>query len=197
MTSQARIPSPVKCPSILGWRNARRITPSNSPLPPTATALVPAPKAVMIPASTRSLSCQSALVTWNGIADRSPYAVRPLKLTYVAGVASADGASVIHSGSRRKCRSPPIGTSPRIRGSALKGPHGRDRWSKPACADGDTVRASTATPAGGVATRSPSPRRSEKRPSGHSSRVRPDNAPARRMPRNWSASLNVLRSTAW
>ena len=46
-----------------------------------------------LPASTRSLSCQSALVTWKLIRDRSPYAVRPSSSTYVSGVASRVGAS--------------------------------------------------------------------------------------------------------
>jgi hypothetical protein len=46
-----------------GRENASSITPSNSPRPPISIAPVGAPKAVMMPASTRSLSCQSRLVT--------------------------------------------------------------------------------------------------------------------------------------
>ena len=72
---------PEKWPSIRGLLNARVITPSNSPRPPTATAPVFAPNAVMIPASSRSLSCQSALVTWKGMSERSPHAVRPWNST--------------------------------------------------------------------------------------------------------------------
>ena len=60
-----------------GFENAASITPSNSPLPSIATAPVGAPNVVMMPASTRSLSCQSMLVTWNGICDLWPNAVRP------------------------------------------------------------------------------------------------------------------------
>ena len=45
----------------------------------TATAPVGEPKSVMMPASSWSLSCQSRLVTWNGMRERSPHAVVPWK----------------------------------------------------------------------------------------------------------------------
>ncbi len=151
----------------------------------------------MMPASTRSLSCQSALVTWNGIVDRSPYAVRPSKATNVVCVAMTEGAIVIHSGESLKCRSPPMGTSPRIRGSLLKGPHARCRAACAASIDGGIVRGSTATPAGGVTVRSPSPVRSTKRPSGQSSDVWPESSPATRMPAHPVVLLKLLRSTSW
>ena len=43
-------------------------------------------KAVINPASRRSLSCQSVLMRWNGMCEFAPYSVRPLKLRYVCGV---------------------------------------------------------------------------------------------------------------
>src|SRR5690606_4583721 len=108
---------------------ACRMVPSNVPTPPTGTALVGDPSAVMMPASTRSLSCQSVLVTWKGMAECSPYAVRPSKATYVFGLAIQDGSSVIQSESSRHATSPPIGTSPSTRGSLLNGPQGRTTGS--------------------------------------------------------------------
>jgi hypothetical protein len=68
----ARISSPENTPSIRGLENASSMTPSNSPYPPIGIAPVFEPKAVMMPASTRLLSCQSRLVTWKGIRERSP-----------------------------------------------------------------------------------------------------------------------------
>ena len=71
-TSHARIRSPVNVPSMRGRRNSFSITPSNVPKPPIGIAPVRAPKAVMIPASSRSLSCQSALRTLNWMREASP-----------------------------------------------------------------------------------------------------------------------------
>jgi hypothetical protein len=55
--------SPVNVPSIRGFAKPRSMTPSNWPEPPTSTAPAGDPNAVMIAASTRSLSSQSRLVT--------------------------------------------------------------------------------------------------------------------------------------
>ena len=44
---------------------------------PMGMTPVLAPNAVMMPASTRSLSCQSRLVTWKGMRESRPNAVRP------------------------------------------------------------------------------------------------------------------------
>ncbi len=86
VTSNARISCATKCPSTRGRPIASVITPENSAEPPTVMGLVGAPNAVIMPASTRSLSCRSALVTWNGMLELSPHAVRPLNVTSVAGV---------------------------------------------------------------------------------------------------------------
>ena len=64
-----------------GREKASSITPSNSPWPPIGIAPVGEPNVVMIPASTRSLSCQSRLVTWKGMFERWPYAVCPWNST--------------------------------------------------------------------------------------------------------------------
>jgi hypothetical protein len=86
------------------------MTPSNCPWPPIGTAPVDEPNAVMMPASTRSLSCQSRLVTWKGIFERSPYAVIPSNSTNVPGVADQLFPSVIHSGSSEYAMCPAMGT---------------------------------------------------------------------------------------
>ena len=86
LTSNARMSSATKCPSTRGRLSASVITPENSAVPPTVIALVGAPNAVIMPASTRSLSCRSVLVTWNGMRELSPHAVRPLNVTSVSGV---------------------------------------------------------------------------------------------------------------
>ena len=85
-------------PSMRGAWNALSSTPSKVPAPPISTARVGEPNAVMIPASSRSLSCHSELVTWNGMTDRSPYAVRPWNSTKVVSVAMRLGATSTHSG---------------------------------------------------------------------------------------------------
>ena len=100
-TSHARTCSPSNVPSMRGRLNASSMVPVNSPDPPTGTAPVGDPNAVMIPASSRSLSCQSVLATWNGMRDRSPYAVRPSKVTVVADVDTRPESMSTHSGSKR------------------------------------------------------------------------------------------------
>ncbi len=97
-TSKARMRSPANRPSMRGRRTLLTITPSNVPCPPIGKTLVRDPNAVSIPAKMRSLSCQSALVAWKLMRDRSPYAVRPSSSTYVSGVASRLGPMSIHSG---------------------------------------------------------------------------------------------------
>ena len=97
-TSKARIRSPANRPSMRGFRTSLTNVPSNVPCPPTGKTPVGNPKAVSAPAKTRSLSCQSALVTWNSMLDRSPYAVRPCSSTNVSAVASVLGPMSTHSG---------------------------------------------------------------------------------------------------
>ena len=53
--------SAANVPSTRGRLNDSIIVPVNSAVPPTVIGLVGAPNAVMMPASTRSLSCKSAL----------------------------------------------------------------------------------------------------------------------------------------
>ena len=98
MTSGAKAIA-LNVPSMRGFENDASIRPSNSPFPSIGTAPVGAPNVVMIPASTRSLSCQSRLVTWNGISERSPNAVRPWNCTYVLSVAAQLSSRTIQSGS--------------------------------------------------------------------------------------------------
>src|SRR5258705_11348674 len=86
-TSNARMRSPTNIPSMRGREKLFSMTPSNVPYPLIGIALVGLPNAVIRPASRRSLSCQSALLTWNGMRVLSPYAVLPSNSTYVLGVA--------------------------------------------------------------------------------------------------------------
>ena len=80
-----------------GAENDPVITPSKVPRPPTSIAPVGPLTALMTLESTRSLSCQSWLVTWKGNADVPFDASRPLKLTYVNGVEAQLSSNVYPS----------------------------------------------------------------------------------------------------
>ena len=90
---------PSKLASMRGDAKVPSMTPSSCPRPPTAISLVGAPNAVMNAAINRSLSCQSALVTRNGMRERPPYAVRPWNSISVYGVARRLGSISIPAGS--------------------------------------------------------------------------------------------------
>ena len=89
-TSHARMRSPLKWPS--DPRRAERLRHHAVELAPAADIDRPrvGPKAVMMPASSRSLSSQSALVTWNGM--RRLLAPRRAALELDVGLARGEAA---------------------------------------------------------------------------------------------------------
>ena len=150
--------SPVNAPSTRGARNGPVRTPSNVPAPATGIARVLAPKALIIPASRRSLSCQSRLVTWKRSVARSPQAVRPSKETNVRRVASELGPIVDPLGTERVGERPADGGvadgRTRIEGPRLGPERGELRGEVGAARRGVMRR----EPAGGLAVSQPDPR---------------------------------------
>ena len=191
-TFQASISSPANAASMRGAASAPCIVPVIVPRPSTVRSPVGRPNAVMTAAMTRSLSCQSALTTSNGIRDRLPQAVLPRNVIAVRGVANQLGAMFTPSGSKVNRRSPPNGN----RHGTRSGSNGCASWDHPARGSGRSPRGNSATPAGGATDISPRPYRSAKRPSGHARLSSPPSRPRGRAPATSRSSSNGSRAAA-
>ena len=190
-TSHARMRVPLKCPSTRGRRNALVMTPSNSPHPPTSTALVSAPERrhdaheqaiALLPVGAGDVKRNL---------DRSPHAVRPWNCD-VRLRRREPARSDVHP-----LRVEPV---PRVRRRPARAQSAAAGQTAPTACPAAPLRVSTLDrrhasehrgPGGGCTTNCPSPfTPAENRPSGHVMRWRPAAPPANRMPPSSMTSAN-------
>ena len=148
---------------------------------------VGAPNAVISPARNRSLSCQLALVTWNGSREplASPARRRRLNVTNVSAVAISPDAMPRRHRRRSSSRARRASGTGASGVWLLNGPCDAARGlGRGNVRVRQLARHERASPTGGVDGDRRLPVRSRNAPSGHSSRFCPVARPARRMPRS-------------